>query len=49
MRPHQARPDLVGLQGVTIWRSQTPADFVPGNSEHVEYDFLTAPAATRTC
>ena len=35
-----ARPDLVGLQEVTTWRSQTPADFVPGNAEHVEYDFL---------
>jgi endonuclease/exonuclease/phosphatase family metal-dependent hydrolase len=35
-----ARPDLIGVQEVTTWRSQTPADFVQGNAEHVEYDFL---------
>lgn len=35
----QAQPDLIGLQEAEIWRSQTPADFVPGNAEHVEYDF----------
>jgi endonuclease/exonuclease/phosphatase family metal-dependent hydrolase len=35
-----AQPDLVGLQEVTIWRSQTPADFIPGNAEYIEYDFL---------
>lgn len=35
-----AQPDLVGLQEVSIWRSQTPPDFVQGNAEHVEFDFL---------
>jgi len=36
----EARPDLIGLQEAEIWRSQTPADFVPGNASHVEYDFV---------
>ncbi|HEX9303232.1 MAG TPA: endonuclease [Thermoanaerobaculia bacterium] len=35
-----AEPDLLGLQEASLWRSQTPADFVPGNAEHVEYDFV---------
>lgn len=35
-----AQPDLIGLQEAELWRSQTPADFVPGNAEHVEYDFV---------
>jgi endonuclease/exonuclease/phosphatase family metal-dependent hydrolase len=35
-----AQPDLIGLQEAEIWRSQTPADFVPGNADHVEYDFV---------
>ena len=35
-----AQPDLIGLQEAEVWRSQTPADFVPGNAEHVEYDFV---------
>jgi hypothetical protein len=36
-----ADPLLVGLQEVTRWRSQTPADFRPQpNAEDTEYDFL---------
>ncbi len=35
-----AEPDLIGLQEAELWRSQTPADFVPGNASHVEYDFV---------
>jgi endonuclease/exonuclease/phosphatase family metal-dependent hydrolase len=33
-------PHLVGMQEVTLWRSQTPADFKL-NATHREYDFLT--------
>jgi endonuclease/exonuclease/phosphatase family metal-dependent hydrolase len=37
----QSDPHVVGLQEVTLWRSQTPADFNPTpNATHVEYDFL---------
>jgi hypothetical protein len=32
------RPHLVGMQEVTLWRSQTPADFKL-NATHREYDF----------
>jgi endonuclease/exonuclease/phosphatase family metal-dependent hydrolase len=35
-----AQPALIGLQEAELWRSQTPADFVPGNAEHVESDFV---------
>ena len=35
-----AEPDLIGVQEAELWRSQTPADFVPVNAEHVEYDFV---------
>ena len=35
-----AGPDLVGVQEAELWRSQTPADFIPGNADHVEYDFV---------
>jgi endonuclease/exonuclease/phosphatase family metal-dependent hydrolase len=35
-----AGPDLIGVQEAELWRSQTPADFIPGNADHVEYDFV---------
>lgn len=44
------QPDLIGLQEVSLWRSQFPADFSPApNATTVEFDFLQlllgAPAA----
>src|SRR5262249_27725280 len=36
----QEQPDLIGLQEAELWRSQTPADLVMGNADHVEYDFV---------
>jgi endonuclease/exonuclease/phosphatase family metal-dependent hydrolase len=39
----RARPDVVGLQEVTLWRDQTPGDFLtrPGpDATHVVFDFL---------
>ena len=36
----EVQPDLIGLQEAELWRSQAPADFVMGNADHVEYDFV---------
>jgi endonuclease/exonuclease/phosphatase family metal-dependent hydrolase len=39
----QARPDVVGLQEVTLWRDQTPSDLLTQpspNARHVAVDFL---------
>src|SRR4051794_14566753 len=38
-----ARPDVVGLQEVTLWRDQTPSDVMTQptpNATHVAFDFL---------
>jgi endonuclease/exonuclease/phosphatase family metal-dependent hydrolase len=35
-----AQPDLIGLQEAELWRTQTPADFIPGNAETVQSDFV---------
>ncbi len=37
------KPDVIGLQEVSIWRTQVPGDFLAGNptmAENVAYDFL---------
>jgi endonuclease/exonuclease/phosphatase family metal-dependent hydrolase len=39
----QVRPDVVGLQEVTLWRDQTPGDVMTDpapNATHVVFDFL---------
>jgi endonuclease/exonuclease/phosphatase family metal-dependent hydrolase len=40
----RTRPDVIGLQEVTLWRDQTPADTVAGvttpNATNVVFDFL---------
>src|SRR5688572_13321360 len=39
----EARPDVVGLQEVTLWRDQTPSDVQTQptpNATHVAFDFL---------
>lgn len=37
----QSRPEVIGLQEVSLFRSQDPADFLPiPNAAHVEIDFL---------
>lgn len=39
----RARPDVVGLQEVTLWRNQTPGDVMTKatpNATHVVFDFL---------
>jgi hypothetical protein len=35
-----AHPAMIGLQEAELWRTQTPADFVPGNAEEVASDFV---------
>jgi hypothetical protein len=40
----EMQPLLIGLQEVSLWRSQTPGDFLTGNftpnAQHVEFDYL---------
>ncbi len=40
---HRYRPDVIGLQEVSTWRTQIPGDFLIGNptqATDVAYDFL---------
>lgn len=36
----EARPDLVGLQEVALWRDQTTSDYTANPATHIRYDFL---------
>jgi endonuclease/exonuclease/phosphatase family metal-dependent hydrolase len=48
----RAKPDVVGLQEVSLWRDQTVSDIVTGttgpNATHVVYDFLAILQAALT-